>query len=186
MQTQEEQPARGQWGSSLGFVLAAAGSAIGLGNIWRFPYVAGENGGAAFVVIYLACIALICLPYLFAELLVGRSAHKNPVGEIVGALGVLTGVFILSYYGVIAGWVFGYIFKGFVAHDLPFTEFIANPVVVVPLFALFMLFTVFVVLGGVEKGIERAAKILMPILLVLMFVVIIRGLTLPGAGAGLE
>ncbi len=197
MQTQEEQPARGQWGSSLGFVLAAAGSAIGLGNIWRFPYVAGENGGAAFVVIYLACIALICLPYLFAELLVGRSAHKNPVGAvkaiapntpwwIVGALGVLTGVFILSYYGVIAGWVFGYIFKGFVAHDLPFTEFIANPVVVVPLFALFMLFTVFVVLGGVEKGIERAAKVLMPILLVLMFVVIIRGLTLPGAGAGLE
>ena len=73
---------RGQWGSSLGFVLAAAGSAIGLGNIWRFPYVAGENGGAAFVILYLACILFICLPYLFAELVVGRSSHKNPVGAI--------------------------------------------------------------------------------------------------------
>lgn len=190
-------PERGQWGSNLGFVLAAAGSAIGLGNIWRFPYVAGENGGAAFVIIYLACIALICLPYLFAELIVGRHSNRNPVGAIkaiapntpwwvVGGMGVLTGVFILSYYGVIAGWVFGYVFKGFVGHDMAFGTFIATPHLVIPLFALFMLFTVFVVLGGVEKGIERASKILMPVLLVLMLVVIVRGLTLPGAGAGLE
>jgi NSS family neurotransmitter:Na+ symporter len=188
---------RGQWGSSLGFVLAAAGSAIGLGNIWRFPYVAGENGGAAFVILYLACILFICLPYLFAELIVGRVSHKNPVGAlkaiapntpwwIVGGIGVLTGVFILSYYGVIAGWAFGYIFKGFAAADTTFGEFIANPTYVVPLFALFLGFTVVVVLGGVEAGIERFSKILMPILLVLMFVVIIRGLTLPGAQAGLE
>lgn len=188
---------RGQWGSSLGFVLAAAGSAIGLGNIWRFPYVAGQNGGAAFVVIYLACILLICLPYLFTELVVGRHSHKNPVGAIkaisartpwwlVGGLGVLTGVCILSYYGVVAGWVFGYVFKGIVAHDLPFTEFIANPVPVIGLFAVFMLLTIFVVLGGVEKGIERSAKILMPILLVMMVIVIVRGVTLPGAEKGLE
>lgn len=188
---------RGQWGSSLGFVLAAAGSAIGLGNIWRFPYVAGENGGAAFVVVYLACIALICLPYLFAELVLGRHANRNPVGAfqaiaartpwwMVGGLGVLTGVCILSYYGVIAGWVAGYVVKGFVAHDLPFTDFIADPVAVIPLFAFFMLLTIFVVLGGVEKGIERSAKVLMPILLLMMLIVIVRGLTLPGAGAGLE
>ena len=188
---------RGQWGSSLGFVLAAAGSAIGLGNIWRFPYVAGENGGGAFVILYLACILFICLPYLFAELVVGRSAHKNPVGAIkaiaprtpwwlVGALGVLTGVFILSYYGVIAGWAFGYIFKGAFAAETTFGGFIADPVIVVPLFALFLLFTTLVVLGGVEAGIERVSKILMPILLVLMFVVIVRGMTLPGASAGLE
>ena len=191
------QPARGQWGSNLGFVLAAAGSAIGLGNIWRFPYVAGENGGAAFVIIYLACIALICLPYLFGELIVGRHSNRNPVGAIkaiapnspwwlVGGMGVLTGVFILSYYGVIAGWVFGYVFKGFIGHDMAFGTFIADPMLVIPLFALFMFFTVFVVLGGVEKGIERASKILMPVLLVLMLIVIVRGLTLPGAGAGLE
>ena len=192
---------REQWGSRLGFILAAAGSAIGLGNIWRFPFKVGENGGAAFVIVYLACIALICLPYLFAELALGRNSQKNPVGAIdaikkgtpwklVGGLCVLTGVFILSYYGVVAGWAFGYIFKGFVAPGVEsgtfFTEFIADPGRVIPLLGLFMLFTIGVVYGGVEKGIERWAKVLMPVLLVLMFVVIFRSVTLPGAGAGLE
>jgi NSS family neurotransmitter:Na+ symporter len=188
---------RGQWGSTVGFVLAAAGSAIGLGNIWRFPYVTGENGGAAFVIIYLACILLICLPYLFAELALGRHTQRNPVGAIravagktpwslVGGLGVLTGVFILSYYAVIAGWAFGYIFKTVVAPVMPHTEFAASPVIAVPLFGLFLVLTILVVIGGIEHGIERWAKILMPILLVLMFVVIVRGLTLPGAGKGLE
>ncbi len=188
---------RGQWTSKLGFVLAAAGSAIGLGNIWRFPYVAGESGGAAFVILYLLCIALICLPYLFAELTIGRFSQKNPVGAIkairsgtpwtlVGGLGVLTGVFILSYYGVIAGWAFGYIFKGIVSPGTEFVAFIATPGVVIPLFALFIALTMLVVIGGVEHGIERWAKVLMPVLLVLMFVIIIRSVTLPGAGAGLE
>ncbi len=192
---------REQWGSRLGFVLAAAGSAIGLGNIWRFPFKAGENGGAAFVIVYLACIAVICVPYLFAELALGRNSQKNPVGAIgaikerspwmlVGGLCVLTGVSILSYYGVVAGWAFGYIFKGVVAPAVAssefFSSFIADATVVVPLFALFILLTVGVVVGGVEQGIERWAKVLMPILLVLMFVVIFRSVTLPGAGAGLE
>jgi NSS family neurotransmitter:Na+ symporter len=186
---------RGQWNSTLGFVLAAAGSAIGLGNIWRFPYVTGTNGGAAFVVIYLACVLLICLPYLFAELALGRATSKNPVGAIralrpgstwigVGGLGVLTGVFILSYYAVIAGWAFGYIFKSFLAPSLPHAEFTASPLIAVPLFALFIVLTILVVVGGVEHGIERWAKILMPILLVLMLVVIVRGLTLDGAMRG--
>jgi NSS family neurotransmitter:Na+ symporter len=188
---------RGQWGSTLGFVLAAAGSAIGLGNIWRFPYVAGQNGGAAFVVIYLVCVLLICLPYQFAELSLGRHTQKNPVGAIkktkpgsrwvlVGGLGVLTGVFILSYYAVIAGWTFGYIFKSIASPESGFGEFTANPAIVIPLFAIFIVLTVLVVLGGVERGIERWAKILMPVLLVLMFLVIVRGVTLPGAGKGLE
>jgi NSS family neurotransmitter:Na+ symporter len=192
---------REQWGSRLGFVLAAAGSAIGLGNIWRFPFKAGENGGAAFVIVYLACIAVICVPYLFAELALGRNSQKNPVGAIgaikerspwmlVGGLCVLTGVSILSYYGVVAGWAFGYIFKGVVAPAVEssefFSSFIADATVVVPLFAFFILLTVGVVVGGVEQGIERWAKVLMPILLVLMFVVIFRAVTLPGAGAGLE
>ena len=192
---------REQWGSRLGFVLAAAGSAIGLGNIWRFPFKAGENGGAAFVIVYLACIAVICVPYLFAELALGRNSQKNPVGAIaaikerspwmlVGGLCVLTGVSILSYYGVVAGWAFGYIFKGVVAPAVAssefFSSFIADATVVVPLFALFILLTVGVVVGGVEQGIERWAKVLMPILLVLMFVVIFRSVTLPGASAGLE
>lgn len=188
---------RGQWQSSLGFILAAAGSAIGLGNIWRFPYQAGENGGAAFVVLYLACIALICLPYLLGELALGRNSQKNPVGAIkaivpesgwryVGWLGVLTGVGILSYYAVIAGWTFGFIFKTLFGRSTDFGAFIQSPLLVIPLFSLFILFTVYVVLGGVRDGIERWAKILMPVLLVLMVLVIVRSVTLEGAGAGLS
>lgn len=191
------QPDRGQWTSKIGFVLAAAGSAIGLGNIWRFPYITGQSGGAAFVIIYLICIALICLPYQFAELTLGRFSRKNPVGAIkaikagtpwtlVGGLGVLTGICILSYYAVIAGWAFGYIFKDMVSPETQFGAYIAMPEVVIPLFALFILLTILVVFGGVEHGIERWSKVLMPLLLVLMLVIIIRSVTLPGAGAGLE
>jgi NSS family neurotransmitter:Na+ symporter len=188
---------RGQWGSTVGFVLAAAGSAIGLGNIWRFPYVTGQSGGAAFVLIYLGCILLICLPYLFAELSLGRHTQKNPVGAIraaagrktpwslVGGLGVLTGVFVLSYYAVIAGWAFGYIFKLAIAPAMDHAEFTASPVISIPLFAAFIVLTVLVVVGGVEHGIERWAKVLMPVLLVLMLLVVLRGVTLPGAGKGL-
>jgi NSS family neurotransmitter:Na+ symporter len=190
------QQGRGQWGSTAGFVMAAAGSAIGLGNIWRFPYITGENGGAAFVVVYLICIALVCVPYLFAELALGRKTQRNPVGaikavggrapwQLVGGLGVLTGVFILSYYAVIAGWAFGYIFKTVVAPALPHAEFTASPMIAVPLFAVFLVLTTVVVSAGVEHGIERWAKILMPVLLVLMLLVIVRGLTLPGASKGL-
>jgi len=138
---------RGQWSSKLGFIFAAAGSAIGLGNIWRFPYVVGENGGAAFVLIYIIFVIIIGLPYMFAELALGRSAQKNPVGAIdkikpksswrwVGLLGVLTGLGILSFYGVIAGWTFGYIFKMATAHVGDFTEFVSNPLLVLILFAL--------------------------------------------------
>ena len=191
------QQQRGEWRSSVGFILAAAGSAIGLGNIWRFPYVAGTNGGAAFIIIYLICVALICLPYLFAELALGRHTNKNPVGAVraitgsgpwvaVGGLGVLTGVFILSYYAVIAGWAFGYIFKSFIAPNLPHAEFTASAVVTVPLFALFIMLTALVVSGGVEHGIERWSKILMPVLLALMGLVILRGLTLDGAMEGVK
>ena len=186
---------RGQWRSSIGFVLAAAGSAIGLGNIWRFPYVTGTNGGAAFIVLYLICVVLICLPYLFAELAIGRHTAKNPVGAIktlrprgawymVGGLGVLTGVFILSYYAVIAGWAFGYIFKSFVAPELAHGAFTSSPLIALPLFAVFIVLTILVVIGGVEHGIERWAKILMPVLLLLMVLVIARGLTLDGAMKG--
>lgn len=188
---------RGEWQSSLGFVLAAAGSAIGLGNIWRFPYQVGENGGAAFVIIYLVCIALICLPYLLGELSLGRNSRRNPVGAIkavapksiwiwIGALGVITGLCILSYYAVIAGWTFGYIFKTLLGNATEFGDFISNAWLVIPLYGLFILFTVYVVLGGIRNGIERWAKVLMPILLVLMVLIIIRSVTLEGAGAGLD
>jgi len=188
---------RGQWSSRTGFILAAAGSAIGLGNIWRFPYVAGENGGAAFVLMYIVFVAVIGLPYMFAEFALGRATTKNPVGAIqavhpgsawrlVGLLGVLTGVGILSFYGVIAGWTFGYIFKSAVGKTGDFGGFIANPGMVLFLFAAFMAMTTGIVYGGVRGGIEKWSKILMPVLLALLVALIIYANTLEGASKGLS
>jgi len=191
---------RGQWGSKIskiGFILAAAGSAIGLGNIWRFPYVAGENGGGAFVLIYLLFVIIIGLPYMYAELALGRYVHKNPVGAIdaikpgslwkgVGYLGVLTGLGILSFYAVIAGWTVGYIFKMLAGQPGGFNSFIADPVLVLLLLAFFIFITAFIVHGGVSGGIERWSKILMPFLFLLMLAIIIYTVTLDGAAKGLE
>lgn len=197
---------RGAWGSRLGFILAAAGSAIGLGNVWRFPTMAGKSGGAAFVLIYLLCVLFIGLPVLLAELTVGRCTQKNPVGAFerlapetgwkgVGALGVLTGVVILSYYSVVAGWTIGYIFETLAGtfNDIQspdvvtraFTGLIGNPVVAIGLHAVFMALTMFVVLGGVQGGIERWTKILMPVLFLILILLVIRSVTLDGAERGL-
>lgn len=187
---------RGEWGSKIGFIFAAAGSAIGLGNIWRFPYVTGVNGGAAFVFVYLVCVLVIGLPYLYAELALGRAIQKNPVGAIAslkpnspwiwaGGLGIITGVFILSYYAVIAGWTFGYIFKMLIPNQMSYSEFVANPFLVILLFSIFIVLTVAVVYGGIEGGIEKWAKILMPILLLLLILLIIYTNLLPGSGRGL-
>ncbi len=188
---------RGQWSSKLGFIFAAAGSAIGLGNIWRFPYIAGENGGAAFVFTYLICVIVIGLPVMLAELALGRATQRNPVGAIdavrpgsiwkaVGILGVLTGVAILSYYAVIAGWTVGYMVSSAIGKPIDFKMFVANPFEMISYQALFLLLTIMVVSGGVEGGIERWAKVLMPVLLVLLVILIIRSLTLDGALKGLE
>ncbi len=198
---------RGNWGSKFGFILAAAGSAIGLGNIWRFPYVAGENGGAAFVFIYILFVLLIGLPVMIAELSIGRRTQKNPVGafkklfpksmwKIVGGLGVITGLCILSFYGVIAGYTFGYFVKiilGDFNHIVSseqcgeiFAAFTASPAVSIGLLFLFIFVTVMVVMGGVSSGIERWSKILMPVLFVLLILLAIRSVTLDGAGKGLS
>ncbi len=188
---------RGEWSSKLGFILAASGSAIGLGNIWRYPYIVGKNGGAAFVIIYLLIVVVIGLPYMLGELALGRSSQKNPVGAIdaiqprsvwkgVGYLGVLTGLGILSFYGVIAGWTVGYIFKMLSGNPGEFTAFISDPVQVTLLFAFFIFITAAIVHGGVSGGIERWSKILMPILFVLMIVLIVYAVSLPGSGAGLR
>ncbi len=188
---------RGQWGSQLGFILASAGSAIGLGNIWRFPYVVGENGGGAFVLLYFIFIIIIGLPYLFAEYALGRHVHKNPVGAIeairpgsfwraAGLLGIITGMGILSFYGVIAGWTVGYVFKTAFGSTGGFSEFIADPLIVVLLFAFFMLITTTIVYSGIEGGIERWSKILMPLLLLLLIALIVYSNTLEGSGRGLE
>ncbi len=186
---------RGTWGSRIGFILAATGSAIGLGNIWRFPYVTGENGGAAFVLVYIVCVVLVGIPVLIAELSLGRRTRLNPVGAIkavtksrlwpaVGYLGVAAGVGILSFYAVIAGWTIGYIFRTLFHSGGSFDEFIRDPLTEIANFALFLGLTLFVVLGGVRKGIERWSKVLMPSLFVILLGLIVFSLTLEGAGRG--
>jgi NSS family neurotransmitter:Na+ symporter len=192
---------RGQWSSKFGFIMAGAGSAIGLGNVWRFPYIAGENGGAAFVLVYLLVVLLMGLPYMIAELALGRATQRNPVGAIlaikpgsnwkwVGVLGVITGLGILSFYSVIAGWTLGYIFKTGVAATagtgLNFQEFVADPWAEILLFALFMFLTAIIVYGGIEHGIERWSKILLPLLFLILFGLIIYAVSLPGALKGVS
>ncbi|GJQ19958.1 MAG: sodium-dependent transporter [Bacteroidia bacterium] len=192
-----ENNGRGTWGSRIGFILAAAGSAIGLGNIWRYPYVTGQNGGAAFVLLYLACVLVIALPILLAELSLGRHTTLNPVGAfkkltkskvwpLVGYLGVVTGAGILSFYLVVAGWTLGFIVRTIIPSTESFTAFVSNPWEELGYFTAFLLLTVYVVLGGVERGIERWSKLLMPALAAILFLLIIYNLTLDGAMKGVE
>ncbi|MCU0419621.1 MAG: sodium-dependent transporter [Cyclobacteriaceae bacterium] len=187
---------RGQWASKFGFIMAAAGSAVGLGNIWRFPYLTGENGGAAFVLVYVGCVILIGAPMLINEIALGRLTGKNPVGAfqhtganrwwtfLGGVLPLVVTFVVLSYYSIIAGWTVGYIITSLFSIETSFTAFIANPTYVVPLGVFVMLVTVLIVLGGVSGGIEKATKIMMPLLFVLLLIVIGRSLTLPGAEKG--
>jgi neurotransmitter:Na+ symporter, NSS family len=188
---------RGQWGSSLGFIMAAAGSAVGLGNIWRFPYLTGENGGGAFVFVYAICVLLIGIPLLLNEIALGRISGKNPVGairetggngfwQIAGVLCILVCFCVLSYYSVIAGWTIGYIFTELINIPIDFTEFQNTPMYVIPLCFVFILLTIGVVLGGVSGGIEKAAKFLMPVLFIIIIFIAGRSVTLEGAGAGIE
>ena len=198
---------RGQWSSRFGFILAAAGSAIGLGNIWRFPYSAGEGGGGIFVLLYLFFVIAIGIPVQFAELSVGRTTKRNPVGAfkalapksfwpIVGGLGVLTGFGILAFYSVIAGWTVGYLYQG-ISGGLAsittgeqsvslFTDITTDPLIAIGLTAVFLILTVLVVRGGIAGGIERIAKVLMPVLFVLLVVLAITAMTLPGGMAGVS
>ncbi len=195
---------RGHFGTRLGFILAAAGSAIGLGNIWKFPYLAGENGGAVFLIIYLGFILTIGLSVMLAEYAIGRSAKRNPVGAFkhlkggawiaVGAMGVFTGFIILSFYSVVGGWTIAYAVKsatGLLANGdakalgSAFGDFIGDPVEPIIYHALFMAATIAVVARGVDIGIERACRVLMPVLFILLVVLCIRSLTLPGAEKGI-
>jgi NSS family neurotransmitter:Na+ symporter len=198
---------RDSWGTRTGFLLAAVGSAVGLGNIWRFPYVVGEGGGAAFVLIYLGFVFLIGAAVMLAELALGRHTQRNPVGafkatapgtlwKLVGLIGVVTGVAILSFYGVIAGWTVGYFFKtvtGSFSQALTaqesqaiFEDFTSSGSASVGLLVAFLAVTSLVVWRGVSGGIELVAKVLMPILFGLLILLAIRSVTLSGAGAGLE
>jgi neurotransmitter:Na+ symporter, NSS family len=188
---------RGQWSSKLGFILAAAGSAIGLGNIWRFSYIVGENGGGAFVLLYVFFIIVLGLPYLLAEFALGRNKEKNAFSAMkelapktpwkyVGLFGIITACGILSFYGVVAGWTVGYIYK-MAANDIGnFGAYVSDPVTVLLLFAGFMILTAGIVYGGVEKGIEKWSKILMPLLLIILIGLIIYANTLEGSFEGLK
>ena len=191
---------RGQWGSKLAFVLAAAGSAVGLGNIWKFPSEVAQHGGAAFLVIYLACCFLVGFPVMVAEIAIGRRTGKNAVGAfkalssnpvfpLVGLWGILCGVMILSFYTVVAGWTLSYVL-GEAAHFLGF-ETVGNALmqhdagVKTAVFAaLFMLVTILIVSSGVSKGIERATKTLMPLLISILVIMIIYVMTREGSGEG--
>ena len=187
---------RGEWSSRFGFIMAAAGSAVGLGNIWRFPYLTGQNGGAAFVIVYLFCVVLVGVPMLMNEMALGRMTGKNAIGTfqvtggkpiwvlLGGVLAVMVSFFVLSYYTVIAGWTIGYMATSITNSPVPFKEFIATPSYVIPLTGLAMFTTVIIVLGGISGGIEKANKIMMPSLFVLLVVIIARSLTLDGAEAG--
>ncbi|MDZ7373264.1 MAG: sodium-dependent transporter [candidate division KSB1 bacterium] len=198
---------RGTWGSRIGFLLAAAGSAVGLGNIWRFPYVTGENGGAIFVLIYAGFVLLFGIPVMIAELSIGRHTQRNAIGafkalapgsswKLVGVLGVATGVGILSFYSVVAGWTVGYLaqalvrgFGGFTSasqSEVAFLRMIGNPWIACLLLAFFIGATMYVVAGGVAEGIEKWSKILMPALFCILVLLALYALTLDGASRGLQ
>ena len=192
---------RSGFSSRLGFVAAAAGSAVGLGNIWRFPYETGQNGGAAFLLIYLICTVLIGFPIMVGEISLGRHTQSNPFGAyrqiggrnwgFVGLFGILCGVMILSFYNVVAGWAFGY-FVQIIFGDLLsaadfggyFGTYVANVGDNLLYSLIFMVITAVVVARGVQEGIESAAKLLMPLLFVILLGLIVYALTLDNAMDG--
>jgi NSS family neurotransmitter:Na+ symporter len=184
----------GQWSGRLAFILAATGSAVGLGNVWKFPYIAGENGGGAFVLIYLACIAIIGIPIMMAEVLIGRRGRQSPVNTMrdlaaeenvnprwqwLGWAGVIAGFLILSYYSVIAGWALAYVFRagsglftGLTADGVQsiFNNLIGEPERLLAWHTIFLTMTMVIVSRGVRSGLEKAVRFLMPALLILLLV----------------
>ena len=199
---------REQWGSKLGFILAASGSAVGIGNIWKYPSMAGQNGGGAFTIIYLACILIVGLSIVVAEFVIGRKTQLSPVGAFeqlapntnwkwVGFLGVAAAFVILSFYGVVGGWILKYIIDslsgGFTelagntdAASVVFNEFITSTFSPIVYQLFFMGLCIFVIIKGVKGGIEKWSKIMMPLIIVLLGVLAIRGMTLEGGLEGLD
>ena len=204
---------RGNFSGRIGFILTAAGSAVGLGNIWKFPYLAGQNGGAVFLFVYLLCVFLLCYPVMVGEISIGRNVGSDAYGSykklggrrwgFLGLFGILVGIFILSFYNVVAGWAFGYFlhisfgdlltekdfgsfFGSFVNDilDLSSAEGLANSNFIFSL--VFMAMTAFIVGRGIQKGIEAANKIMMPILYVILICIISYALTLPNAMSGVR
>ncbi len=194
------------FGSSFGLLAAAIGSAVGLGNIWRFPYITGKYGGAAFLLVYLLSVAAVGIPVMLSEVIIGREGKKDAIGSFKelapetkwyssGVLGVLAAFMILSFYSVIAGWTLEYLVnsitnqfagKDVAAIEAMFTDFISHPIRPVIWQIVFMGITALIVAIGVEEGIEKFSKILIPLLLVIVIILDIRAVTLPGGKEGLS
>lgn len=197
---------RENFGSKIGAILAAAGSAVGLGNVWRFPIETGQNGGAAFIIIYIVCILILGLPIMISEFLIGRHTHSNTAGAYrilangtkwkwVGRLGVFTGWLILCYYGVVGGWTLHYTvlsatnaFNGVPATEFEgiFNNFVSNPWIPLCWLLLFTFITHFVITRGVQSGIEKFSKIMMPTLFIITIMLTVCSLLLPGASEGIK
>ena len=194
---------RGSFGSKLGVVLASAGSAVGLGNIWRFPTEVGQNGGAAFILVYIAFVLFLALPVMVSEFVIGRSSGANIVHAfrklaparwwmIIGFLGVLGGVLVLSFYGVVAGWTLKYTVDA-LAHRISgtdpaqtFNNFVSNPWSPILYMVLFLLLTHLVVIRGIKGGIEKYSKLMMPLLLVIIVILVGCSLSMPGSAEGIR
>ena len=199
---------REQWGSKLGFILAASGSAVGIGNIWKYPHMAGQNGGAAFTVVYLVCILVVGLSIVIAEFVIGRRTQLSPVGAFeklapgtnwkwVGFLGVASAFVILSFYGVVGGWIMKYIVISITGG---FKELSGDPVAASSVFnnyingtwspiffqVIFMTVCIWVIVNGVKGGIEKWSKIMMPLIIILLGMLAVRGMTLPGGMEGIS
>ena len=186
----------GQWTGRLAFILAATGSAVGLGNIWKFPYITGENGGGAFVIVYLLCIALIGIPVMIGEIMLGRRGRLSPINtmamlasednrnkiwRVIGWMGAIAGLIILSYYSVIAGWAIAYVmrmangvFVGATADGANsiFTTLTSDPERLLAWHTIFMLATMMIVSRGVQHGLEKAVRFLMPLLIVMLVILL--------------
>ncbi len=195
---------RGEWGSKFGFIMAAVGSAVGLGNLWGFPYKMGKGGGFAFVLLYLFFAFTVGFIVMISEIAIGRFGKMDAVGSykklnkkagFIGALGVIAAFVIMSFYSVLGGWVMKYAFTylldifgsgfGDATGEEFFTAFISKPFEPMFWFALFLALTAIVVILGVEKGIEKFSKIMMPMLFIMLLIIIVRSVTLPGASKGL-
>ena len=195
---------RSQWGSKIGFILAAGGSAVGLGNIWRFPYLAGENGGGAFVLIYLITVAIIGFTLMLAEFTIGRYSQSNAVGAFknidkrfgfIGFIGVIVAFLIMGFYMIVGGWSLAYIFKaitGTINSTDPkflsssFNELVVNDFQPILWGGIYIILNIFIVSSGINKGIEKASKILMPALFVIMIILTFKSLSLEGAMEGVK
>ena len=195
---------RGHFGSRLGVILAAAGSAVGLGNIWRFPTEVGRNGGAAFILVYLCFVFLLAMPVMLAEFVIGRGSKANTVGAyrtlapgkpwiVAGFMGVLGGILVLSFYIVVAGWTLHYTIQSLGNQLTPgqdfgavFNDFVSNPWKPLVYQLIFLLMTHYVVSRGVEAGIERFSKVMMPVLLFIIVLLMCCSLTMSGAADGIR